>query len=201
MNISCENTHRPDRSPARYRISVLAITGAALLAFVATETMAQDSADFGIEEIVVTSSKRGAQLLQSVPAAIQAVTGETLENMGIADFTGIAGQIPSLVYQDLGPGDREYVIRGINSTGAATVGVYYDETVITARNKQDGGGRQADIKLYDLERIEILKGPQGTLYGASSMSGTIRLITRKPDPTQFEGRIEGEFSGAGSFRL
>ncbi len=195
MRNACEDTHRPDHPRARRRFSVLAITGAAALAIVATPTMAQDSADFGIEEIVVTASKRGAQLLQSVPAAIQAVTGETLENMGIADFTGIAGQIPSLFYQDLGPGDREYVIRGINSTGAATVGVYYDETVITARNKQDGGGRQADIKLYDLERIEILKGPQGTLYGASSMSGTIRLITRKPDPTQFEGRIEGEFSG------
>ncbi len=179
------------------RLALGAVSALAL----ATPVLAQNTDneaqtdEYGIEEITVTATKRGAQLLQSVPMAISAVTGETLQDMGIADFSSIAGQIPGLVYQDLGPGDREYVIRGINSTGAATVGVYYDETVITARNSEDGGGRQADIKLYDLERVEILKGPQGTLYGAGSMSGTIRLVTNKPNPTEIEGRAEAEVSG------
>ena len=172
--------------------TVLAVTVPALAQNASTEAQ---SNELGIEEITVTAAKRGAQKLQDVPMAITALTGDTLEDMGIADFSGVAGQIPGLVYQDLGPGDKEYVIRGINSTGAATVGVYYDEAVITARNKQDGGGRQADIKLYDLERVEVLKGPQGTLYGAGSMSGTIRLVSNKPNPTEIEGHVESEISG------
>ena len=99
-----------------------------------------------------------------------------------------------LSYNDLGPGDKKYVIRGVTSTGPATVGVYYDETVITASNSNDGGGREPDIRLFDLDRIEVLKGPQGTLYGASSMSGTIRYITKKPVLDKFEGYVQGEGS-------
>ncbi len=94
----------------------------------------------------------------------------------------IAAQIPGLSVQDLGPGDRKYVIRGINSTGDSTTGVYYDEAVISGSNANDGGGLQSDIRLYDLDHVEVLRGPQGTLYGASSESGTIRFITKKPQP-------------------
>jgi len=93
------------------------------------------------------------------------------------------------VVQDLGPGDRKYIIRGINSTATAAVGVYYDEAPITARSKQDGGGRQAAIELHDIERIEVLKGPQGTLYGASSSAGTIRYVPYRPDATKIDGNV------------
>ncbi len=82
----------------------------------------------------------------------------------------------------------------MNSSGTATVGVYYDEAVITARNKQDGGGRQADIELHDLSRIEVLKGPQGTLYGASSMSGTIRFIPNAPNLSAPDFNIDSRVS-------
>jgi iron complex outermembrane receptor protein len=93
----------------------------------------------------------------------------------------IAGDIPGLSVQDLGPGDKKYVIRGINSTGDSTAGIYYGEAVISGSNADDGGGFQSDIRLYDLDRVEVLRGPQGTLYGASSMSGTIRFIPKTPD--------------------
>lgn len=162
---------------------------------ITTPAHAQDPEEGAfLEEIVVTATKRGAQALQDVPIAVQAFTATELSDRLAVEFSDIAGQIPSLTFQDLGPGDKEYVIRGVNSTGIATVGVYYDEAEITGRNQQDGGGRQADIELHDLERVEVLKGPQGTLYGASSMSGTIRFVPNAPDLTAFEGRVEGDLS-------
>jgi iron complex outermembrane receptor protein len=171
--------------------SVIAATGA--------------GAEAGLEEITVTATKRGDQALMSVPITIQAISGNTLKAMGAAEFADFATSVPSLQFQDLGPGDKKYIIRGINSSGAATVGVYYDEAVITADNKNDGGGRNADIRLYDIDHIEVLKGPQGTLYGASSMTGTIRFITKKPDLKNFEGYVEGDVSttknGAANYRV
>jgi iron complex outermembrane receptor protein len=146
-------------------------------------------------DIVVTASKRGNQTVQSTPIAIQALSGELLTAKGAIEFSDFAGSISGLQFDDLGPGDKKYIIRGVSSTGAATVGVYYDEAVITASNSNDGGGRNADIRLFDLERIEVLKGPQGTLYGASSMSGTIRYITNKPSLKDFSGTVTGEVSG------
>jgi outer membrane receptor protein involved in Fe transport len=106
----------------------------------------------------------------------------------------IAGQIPGLSVQDLGPGDKKYVIRGINSTGDSTAGIYYGEAVISASNADDGGGFQSDIRLYDLDRIEVLRGPQGTLYGASSMSGTIRFVPKAPDLDKLGGYLTMEGS-------
>jgi iron complex outermembrane receptor protein len=175
--------------------SSLLLAGAAIPQVAYAQDAATAAAsDNGLAEIVVTASKRGAESLQSVPIAIQALTGETLAAKGANSFADFAGSVPSLQFNDLGPGDKKYIIRGVSSTGASTVGVYYDEAVITAANSNDGGGRNADIRLYDLERIEVLKGPQGTLYGASSMSGTIRFITAKPKMTDFEGNVTGEVS-------
>ena len=147
-----------------------------------------------LEDIVVSATKRGDESLRNVPIAIQALTGDALAQAGITQFSEYATRVPSLAFQDLGPGDKKYIIRGINSTGAATVGAYYDEAVISADNRNDGGGRNVDIKLFDVERIEVLKGPQGTLYGASSESGTIRIITNKPNSQEFGGYIAGELS-------
>jgi outer membrane receptor protein involved in Fe transport len=94
----------------------------------------------------------------------------------------------------LGPGDKKYVIRGINSTGDATAGVYYGEAVISGSNADDGGGFQSDIRLYDLDHVEVLRGPQGTLYGASSMSGTIRFVPKSPDLNSLSGYLTTEGS-------
>jgi len=106
----------------------------------------------------------------------------------------IAGSIPGFSIQDLGPGDKKYVIRGINSTGASTTGVYYGEAVISGSNADDGGGFESDIRLYDLDRVEVLRGPQGTLYGASSMSGTIRFMPKLPNLNTVEGYGTAEYS-------
>jgi outer membrane receptor protein involved in Fe transport len=178
----------------------VALTVASILASAAASAAdtppADQSASSGglLEEVTVTANKRGEQSVVDVPGAIQAISGDTLQRQGVSGFIDVATRIPGLQLQDLGPGDKKYIIRGINSVGDSTAGVYYDEAVISGSNANDGGGRQADIKLYDLERVEVLRGPQGTLYGASSMSGTIRFITNKPKLTGVEGYVTAEIS-------
>lgn len=142
---------------------------------------AQETDTNSIAEVKVTASKRGEQTVLDTPMAIQAITSDQLAAQGIVQFADYARSISGLTFEDQGPGDKKYVIRGLDSTGASTTGVYFDDIVVTANNPQDGGGREPDIRLVDMERVEVLKGPQGTLYGASSMSGTIRMITNKPD--------------------
>ena len=147
-----------------------------------------------LDEIVVTANKLNAQKVLDIPASIQAISGDTLQSQGASNIMSIAGQIPGLSIQDLGPGDKKYVIRGINSTGDATTGVYFGEAVISGSNADDGGGFESDVRLYDLNRVEVLRGPQGTLYGASSMSGTIRFVPNSPDLNTLGGYLTMEGS-------
>ncbi|MBL4800684.1 MAG: TonB-dependent receptor [Emcibacter sp.] len=170
-------------------VSALTLTVFLPASFAAKAAEKMDSAIF--EDIVVTATKRGAQSLLDVPISIQAITGENLKNRGVQDFADWAVSVPGLRYEDLGPGDKRIFLRGVNSIGASTTGVYFDEAVINGSNKEDGGGRNVDIKLYDIEQIEILKGPQGTLYGASSMAGTIKMISKKPNLNGIDAYVDG----------
>lgn len=182
-------------TPSPLRTGALMVTTALVGGLVAGAAFAQTaSRSAQLEEILVTATERGAESLQTVPIAVQAFSATDISDRLAVEFADLAGQVPALTFQDLGPGDKEYVIRGVNSTGIATVGVYYDEVEITGRNQQDGDGQQADIELHDLQRVEVLKGPQGTLYGASSMSGTIRFVPNAPNLEEVEGRIEGDVS-------
>jgi len=176
-------------------------TAALLLAapaFAAEPAAAGAAAGTDVGEVVVTANKLSSQKVLAVPGAIQAISGAALQKAGVVGFLDVANQIPGLSIQDLGPGDRKYIIRGISSTGESTTGVYYDEAVISGSNANDGGGFESDIRLYDLDHIEVLRGPQGTLYGAGSMSGTIRFITNKPNLTDFGGYLTGEVSDTDS---
>ena len=141
-------------------------------------------------DIVVTASKRVATTVQDTPISVQALGGAELKERGAIDFADFYRTVPGLSVQDEGPGDKRYVIRGINSTGAGTVGLYLDEVVITGENAQDGSGQAPDIKLFDIDRVEVLRGPQGTTFGASSMAGTIRYITAKPKLDQWTGYVQ-----------
>jgi len=171
------------------------LAGAPVAAADQPEGAMQASADAStLTEVVVTANKLNAQKVLDVPASIQAISGDTLKSAGDVAFMDIAGDIPGLSVQDLGPGDKKYVIRGINSTGDSTTGIYYGEAVISGSNADDGGGFQSDIRLFDLDRVEVLRGPQGTLYGASSMSGTIRFIPKEPDLNNLGGYLTMEGS-------
>ena len=147
-----------------------------------------------LEEVVVTATKRGETDVQKTAESIYAVGGADLTLKRETTFEAFAGSVPGLQFQNLGPGDSEYIIRGINGSGPSVVGAYLDEYVITASDQQDGGGKNAPIQLVDVERVEVLNGPQGTLYGSNSMAGNIRFITRKPDASKFDAYGEADWS-------
>src|ERR1700753_2880798 len=164
----------------------------ALAACVAPDALAQQTGDndSGLEEVLVTATKRGNENLQTVPIAITAESQATLEAKGAVDFADYARSVPSLSYVDSGPAFKTYVIRGINATGTgvATVGQYVDDILIT------GDLRQPDLRLFDVQRIEVLRGPQGTLYGSGSLSGTIRTIINPPDPNDYHVDVVARIS-------
>ena len=162
-----------------------------------------------LEEITVTATKRTSGL-QEIPMSISAISGESLERSGVADFTDIATSVPSVSFRSSGPGRTKLNVRGISAaTGVApTVSFYLDEMPvqsISSGSTTSFAQAVVDPKMYDLERVEVLRGPQGTLYGSSSMGGTIRLITRQPQLGEYDASVGTEVSsttgGGTNFRL
>jgi iron complex outermembrane recepter protein len=150
----------------------------------------------GLQEIVVTATKRSTTL-QDTPISITAVSGEDLLNQGIGDFTALAQEIPGISMKTNGPSQTEYEMRGLSSGGgrSPTVGFYLDDVPMSPPATGFVGKTVVDPNSYDLNRVEVLRGPQGTLYGAGSMGGTIRLITNQPDSTGFHASAETILSG------
>ncbi len=160
-----------------------------------------------LQEVVVTAFKQGAQSVQDVPSSIEVLNSERLEAMGVTNFADFSRAVPGLNFVDSGPGDKRYVIRGINSAGEAQTAVYVDNIPLTGIGAAatDFGGSQADLDLYDMQQIEVLRGPQGTLYGANSQAGVIRFVTNQPNPTRFEASaladLSGTQSGGGNYQF
>ncbi len=158
----------------------------ALLACMHPAQAADNGETATLEEVVVTAQKR-TENLQDVPISIQAIGTAKLEELRIKSFDDYAKFLPSVSFQSAGPGFEHVYMRGVVSGGDGnhsgslpSVGVYLDEQPVTTI---DGN---LDIHIYDIARVESLSGPQGTLYGASSQSGTIRIISNKPDPSGFK---------------
>lgn len=150
------------------------------------------SSSSGIEEVIVTALKRDTSL-QETPLSISAVTGASLANSGIQDLTNLTQSVPGLNFEDQGPSLTRVTIRGIRSPGEPTVGIYYDETPVSGAvgSGNDAGGATPLAKLFDVERVEVLRGPQGTLYGSGSMGGTLRVIFNKPD-FNYEAAVDAD---------
>ncbi len=148
-----------------------------------------------IGEVMITATKR-ATSLEDTPLPVTAITSDALEKMGVAGFEDYFAAVPNLSMVDIGPGQKRYSLRGVQGPGEAQVGLYYDEIPVTGPPGEslDSGSQQPDIKLWDVERIEVLRGPQGTLYGSGSMGGTIRVISKQPDPTRTEFALSGLLS-------
>jgi iron complex outermembrane recepter protein len=161
-------------------------------------------APLALEEIVVTAQKR-EEKLNDVPISISALSEPHLEQLGAKDLTGFAREVPGLSVQPATNGGAPAIaIRGISSSaGDATVGVYIDDTPVQAPNSSFSANPLP--KLFDIDRVEVLRGPQGTLYGASSEGGTIRYITPIPSLTEFSGRVHSELAftqdGAPSYEV
>jgi outer membrane receptor protein involved in Fe transport len=185
----------------RRRLAVSGLLASAALA--ATPALAQDAppapdsqannqADNG--DIIITALKR-SDSLQNVPISVQALSTKKLDELNISNFQDYVASLPSVSFQALGgtPGTNVVYMRGVASGGDGnhsgslpSVGVYLDEQPVTTI------GGNLDVHIYDIARIESLSGPQGTLYGASSEAGTIRIITNKPDTSKTYGRIDVE---------
>jgi outer membrane receptor protein involved in Fe transport len=159
----------------------------------ADNPVAGDSAPTGqLQEVVVTAQKRKEDI-KDIPISVSAIGGTQLAEHHIADYDDITRAVPGVSFQaGAGPGLDNIEIRGVSSTsGSATVGIYIDEVSVTTKDTFDGA---VQPKLFDLDRIEVLRGPQGTLYGASSMGGTIRFITKQPDLNEFGASVGTDLS-------
>ena len=160
-----------------------------------TTPPAANSGD-ALEEIVVTAEKRNSTV-QDTPISLTAITGEQLQAQGVSDMKGVIAEVPGISMRSSGPGQTEFEMRGLASSGGSspTVGFYLDEVPLTAPPFTPTGKVVIDPDLFDLSRVEVLRGPQGTLYGSGSMGGTIRLITNKPNLQQTEVNVDTVLSG------
>ena len=142
-----------------------------------------------LQEIVVTATKR-RENLQDVPISIDVFTGQDLKNLGINSMDDYIRKVPSISFISIGPGTQQFVMRGVsdgsnpNYSNTSSTGFFVDDMSMSY------GGAQPDLHLYDIDRIEILNGPQGTTFGAEAMSGAIRYITNKPDLNVFSGGLD-----------
>jgi outer membrane receptor protein involved in Fe transport len=147
-----------------------------------------------IETIEVTATKR-AQSIQKVPIAVSALSGDAMKDLGIDNFQDYVEFLPNVVFQGTGPGQNEVYIRGAATTQTSiavssvqalqpSVAIYLDEQPVSMQ------GRNLDVYATDIERVEVLPGPQGTLFGASSQAGTVRIISKKPNHSDIEAGFD-----------
>jgi outer membrane receptor protein involved in Fe transport len=158
------------------------------------DTAKKNTAKAQIETIQVTATKR-SESIQDIPVSVSALNGEALDNLGIENFSDYVEFLPNVVFQGTGPGQNEIYIRGAATTQTnisvssvqalqPSVAFYLDEQPVSMQ------GRNLDVYAADMERIEVLPGPQGTLFGASSQSGTVRMISKKPDHSGFAAGLD-----------
>jgi outer membrane receptor protein involved in Fe transport len=169
-----------------------------------------DADDSGLADIVVTA-QRFNSTVQDTPISLSAITGDQLDAAGITSVEALAHEVPGLSMRSAGPGQTEYEARGLASSGGSspTVGFYLDDVPLSPPATSQTGKVVIDPNLYDVDRIELLRGPQGTLYGSGSMGGTVRVITNQPTLSGFDGSFQGTLSdtqggsgnGGGSFML
>lgn len=189
------------RSARFRRFCFLSLAGSAIA--LVEPVLAQSAPEAAAEggensEIVVTATRR-EESIQKVPLSIQALSTATLEQHQVASLDDYSKLLPSVSVYSFGPSQGEITIRGANAgpsfnpiaSGPPTVGLYLDEVPVSTV------GGAVDVHIYDIARVEALSGPQGTLFGASSLAGTVRIITNKPDTSKLEGGIDIQFNKFG----
>jgi iron complex outermembrane recepter protein len=188
-------THRT-RSPIPRLQRVTSLTAAVLAAIHGTHARADADADengMSLQEVVVTATRRAATA-QDIPLSITAVTGTELEQSGIEDISALAHSMAGVNYTDKGPfggvNGSTLIIRGLNSEGTAGQEALASPVVPPVATYVDDTPLFVNLRLQDLDHVEILRGPQGTLYGSGSLGGTIRFVQNAPDPSAFDARAE-----------
>jgi len=171
----------------RHRLAV-AVGSTLVPAVAATGAHAQQ-----LEEVVVTATKRSASM-QDIPVAVSALTEESLNQRGISNFADYMLELPTVTAGGAGPGQNTVYIRGVasttpNLTTAGVAGLSPNVALYLDEQPMSQPGRNLDVYIADINRVEVLSGPQGTLFGASSQSGVVRLITNQPDTTGTYGNF------------
>jgi len=176
------------------RTSIYLLIGT-IAAINVNDSLAQEASDeLILEEVIVTAQKR-EQSIQEVSLAVTAISGEVFDKASMIEVANLPDVATGFNIGSVGPGQNEFVARGVanlggREDGSGAMGIYIDEAPISA-----AGPSIPEMALFDLERVEVLRGPQGTLFGEASMGGTLRLITNKPDTEEFYGRVAGSVSG------
>src|SRR5580692_10946722 len=172
-------------------VSLAIVAAGAVSAEPADSTAGSADRRDALEEIVVTAEKR-ASTVQDTPISMSALSGELLQQEGITGLTGVVQAVPGISMRTAGPGQTELEMRGLSSSGGSspTVGFYLDDYPLTPAAAALNGKVVIDPDLFDLNRVEVLRGPQGTLYGSGSMGGTVKLVTNDPVLNKFEGSVD-----------
>lgn len=154
-----------------------------------------------VQELIVTAQKREESLLD-IPQSVTAISGDALSLKRASTFEDYVTSVPGMNLVAQQPGSTRLVLRGLNTGGvSATIGTYVDETPYgSVTGLANGGVLAPDLDTFDMQRLEVLRGPQGTLYGASSLGGLLKFVTNAPDPSHYAGRIEldGQDTESGS---
>ena len=168
----------------------VSLVAALLLVALPTIVSAQDDV---LEEILVTATRR-AMSVQDIPYNISAMTGDQLESAGVFSLADLSRAIPGIAYSDLGVRssgvNNQLILRGLNANAQGSIGAYITNlTPAGVSTYMDDTPLFTNLRMNDLERVELLRGPQGTLYGAGSVGGTLRFIFNKPDPEEFSAKL------------
>lgn len=182
--------------------SFIIMAGTAQAQTVSSETGTTVDGSPRLQTIVVTATKR-RENLQNVAGAVTAITGSTLSATHATGFESFAAYVPGLSFQSAGPTSDLIAIRGITTGGAqlsGAIGMYVDQVPVGASSSFGLAFQTFNLNTFDLERIEVLNGPQGTVYGSNALGGTIKYITMPPDPRRFaaSGELEGSGTAHGS---
>jgi outer membrane receptor protein involved in Fe transport len=179
---------------------ITSVTAAVLTALYGSAAIADDAESpdsAGLTEVVVTATRHAASA-QDLPISITAVSGASLEQAGIQDIAGLAHTMAGVNFTDKGPfggvNGSTLIIRGLNSEATAGQLALASPVVPPVATYVDDTPLFVNLRLQDLQRVEILRGPQGTLYGSGSLGGTIKFIQNPPDPSAFDARVEGGIS-------
>jgi outer membrane receptor protein involved in Fe transport len=175
------------RLPPASRIGLAVAAALAGISAPRAPALAAAAVDTGtaqLQEVVVTARKR-EENLQDVPVSIDVLTHKDLENLGIVRFDDYAFKVPSISFNSIGPGGQTFFMRGVSDGGNANYSTSSSTGFFLDDSSLSWFAVQPDLHLYDIERIEVLNGPQGTTFGAGSMAGAVRYITNKPNVNTF----------------
>jgi outer membrane receptor protein involved in Fe transport len=187
------------RSNSPLSCAIAALLGGSSTAFIHPAAAAEADASEGIQEIVVTAQRR-TENMQEVPITIQALTAQTLAQLSVSTFDDFVKYLPNVTAANNGPGQENVYMRGLSANGVSgnqgggAVGPFPNVAIYLDEQSGQAPGRNLDIYAADLDRIEVLEGPQGTLFGAGAQAGVMRYITNKPKLDVIEGNVDAGYA-------